>query len=172
MKARRAPAWPENERREHGGPCVNFDPYGRAAEVLLVEDNPSDVALTRHLFAAVALPVNLSVARDGEEAVAQVRRQADGGGDGPDLILLDLNLPRMSGLEVLGELKADERLRRIPVIVLTTSSAEQDVRSAYGRHANAYVTKPVDLDQFIRVIGSIEQFWLSVVRLPEARDRP
>ena len=145
---------------------------GRPAEVLLVEDNPSDVALTRHLFGAVSLPVNLSVAHDGEEAVALLRRQAGGGdGDCPDLILLDLNLPRMSGLEVLGELKADERLQRIPVIVLTTSSAERDVRSAYGRHANAYVTKPVDLDQFIHVIGAIERFWLGVARLPQAKDR-
>jgi CheY-like chemotaxis protein len=151
---------------------VNLDPVGRPAEVLLVEDNPSDVALTRHLFGAVALPVNLSVAYDGEEAVALLRRRADGGdGDCPDLVLLDLNLPRMSGLEVLGELKADERLQRIPVIVLTTSSAEQDVRSAYSRHANAYVTKPVDLDQFIHVIGAIEQFWLDVARLPRARER-
>jgi CheY-like chemotaxis protein len=133
-----------------------------------VEDNPSDVALTRHLFGAVSLPVNLSVAHDGEEAVVLVRGQADGGG--PDLILLDLNLPRMSGLEVLGELKADERLRHIPVIVLTTSSAERDVRSAYSQGANAYVTKPVDLDRFIHVIGAIEQFWLDVVRLPLDQD--
>src|SRR6266536_2250958 len=161
---------PLHPPRPPGGPRVNLDPVGRPAEVLLVEDNPSDVALTRHLFGAVALPVNLSVAYDGEEAVALLRRRADGGdGDCPDLVLLDLNLPRMSGLEVLGELKADERLQRIPVIVLTTSSAEQDVRSAYSRHANAYVTKPVDLDQFIHVIGAIEQCWLDVARLPQAR---
>ena len=145
---------------------------GQPAEVLLVEDNPSDVALARHLFGAVAVPVHLSVAHDGEEAVTLLRRRAGGGdGDCPDLVLLDLNLPRMSGLEVLGELKADERLQRIPVIVLTTSSAERDVHAAYSRHANAYVTKPVDLDQFIHVIGAIERFWLDVARLPPARDR-
>jgi CheY-like chemotaxis protein len=148
---------------------VSLGRDSRALGVLLVEDNPSDVALTRHLFGAVSLPVDLSVAHDGEEAVSLVRRKADGG-ERPDLILLDLNLPRMSGLEVLGELKADERLRHIPVIVLTTSSAERDVRSAYSHHANAYVTKPVDLDQFIHVIGAIEQFWLGVVRLPRDRD--
>jgi chemotaxis family two-component system response regulator Rcp1 len=140
----------------------------RPMEVLLVEDNPSDVALTRTLLGKALFPSNLSVAYDGEEAMAFVRQEGTfTDSPTPDLILLDLNLPRKGGLEVLAELKADRELRRIPVIVLTTSGADRDVQAAYEHHSNAYVTKPVDLDQFTHIISAIEEFWLSIVRLPE-----
>ncbi|HEX8393316.1 MAG TPA: response regulator [Longimicrobium sp.] len=139
----------------------------RPIEVLLVEDNPGDVRLTREALKEGKVRNNLSVAPDGVEALAYLRRQgryADA--KRPDLILLDLNLPRKDGREVLGEIKADPALRTIPVVILTTSEAERDISGAYALHANCYITKPVDLDQFITVVKSIEDFWFTIVKLP------
>ncbi len=139
----------------------------RSIEVLLVEDNPGDVRLTMEAMRESKVIVNLSVAPDGEEALAFLRRLGPHlGAPRPDLILLDLNLPRKDGREVLAEIKADADLRRIPVVVLTTSRAEEDILRTYDLHANCFITKPVDLDQFITVVASISDFWFSVVRLP------
>lgn len=136
-------------------------------EILLIEDNPGDVRLTREVLKDGRIRNTLNVVGDGVEALAFLRRQGEYA-DRPcqDLILLDLNLPKKDGREVLAEIKADPDLRRIPVVVLTTSSAEIDILAAYDLHANCYITKPVDLDQFVRVVRSIEDFWLSIVRLP------
>ena len=144
---------------------TNFS--GRAIEILLVEDNPGDVRLTIEGLNEAKVRNNLQVARDGVEALEFLRRQgrfADA--VRPDLILLDLNLPRMDGREVLAEVKSDPDLKAIPVVVLTTSSAEQDILHSYQLQANCYITKPVDLEQFIKVVRSIEDFWLTIVRLP------
>ena len=139
----------------------------RIIEILLVEDNPGDVRLTREAFNEGRLLNNLNVVNDGVEALAYLRQEGEyASRTRPDLVLLDLNLPRKDGREVLEEIKADEKLRMIPVVVLTTSAAQEDVTRAYGSHANCYITKPVDLDQFLRVAQSIESFWLSLVRLP------
>jgi chemotaxis family two-component system response regulator Rcp1 len=139
----------------------------RTIEILLVEDNPGDARLTLEAFKEGRVLNNLSVVKDGVEALAYLRRQGPyTAAKTPDLILLDLNLPRKSGREVLVEIKQDERLRTIPVVVLTTSADEQDVARAYSGHANCYITKPVDLEQFLRVVQSIESFWLTLVRLP------
>ena len=141
---------------------------GRPIHILLVEDNPGDVRLTREALLEARVRNHLSVAKDGVEALAMLRRvPLPGEGPRPDLVLLDLNLPRMDGREVLAEMKGDPDLRRIPVVVLTTSKAEEDVLRSYDLHANSYITKPVDLDQFIRVAQAIEDFWLTVVTLPE-----
>ena len=140
-------------------------------EILLVEDSESDVVLTQALLKDAKVVNHLSVARDGEEALRRVRLEGEHrDAPRPDLILLDLNLPRMDGREVLRELKQspDPELRRIPVVVLTTSVLERDVLAAYEQHANAYIPKPIDLDQFASVVNAIEAFWLSAVRLPEA----
>ena len=136
-------------------------------EILLVEDNPGDVELTREALLESKIHMQLSVVPDGVEALAFLRREgryADA--PRPDLILLDLNLPKKDGRTVLGEIKQDRSLRHIPVVILTSSQAEQDIVRAYDLHANCYVTKPVDLDQFISIVQSIEQFWLTVVKLP------
>jgi chemotaxis family two-component system response regulator Rcp1 len=140
----------------------------RPIEILLVEDSPGDVRLTREALRDAKVSNNLYVARDGVEAMAFLRRETAefAGCPRPDLILLDLNLPRKTGHEVLEEIKADQALRRIPVVILTTSQAEQDVLRTYDLHANCYISKPVDLDQFITVVQSIEDFWLTIVRLP------
>src|SRR3569833_2633549 len=135
-------------------------------EILLVEDNPADVRLTQEALREGKVKNNLSVARDGEEALAFLRRDNT---PRPDLILLDLNLPRRDGREVLKEIKDDPQLRMIPVVVLTTSAAESDILKSYSLHANCYITKPVDLDQFITVVKSIDDFWLTIVRLPPGR---
>lgn len=135
--------------------------------ILLVEDNPGDVRLTVEALREGKVHNHLSVARDGVEALAFLRQQGEfADAPRPDVILLDLNLPKKDGREVLAEIKADERLRRIPVVVLTTSKAEEDILRSYALHANCYVTKPVDLEQFITVVRSIEDFWFSIVRLP------
>jgi len=141
--------------------------HGRAIEILLVEDNPGDVRLTIEGLNEGKVRNNLHVARDGVEALEFLRHEA-GFRDSirPDLILLDLNLPRMDGREVLAEIKSDPDLKTIPVVVLTTSRAEQDVLHSYELQANCYVTKPVDLEQFITVVKSIEDFWLTIVTLP------
>jgi CheY-like chemotaxis protein len=142
-------------------------PSGRAVEILLVEDNPGDVRLTIEGLKEAKVRNNLHVARDGVEALEFLRRQGQfGDAVRPDLILLDLNLPRMDGREVLAAIKSDPNLKTIPVVVLTTSSAEQDVVHSYELQANSYITKPVDLEQFIKVVRSIEDFWLTIVTLP------
>jgi chemotaxis family two-component system response regulator Rcp1 len=140
----------------------------RPVEILLVEDNPGDVRLTIEGLKEGKVHNNLHVAQDGVEALAYLRREGKhAGAVRPDLILLDLNLPRMDGREVLSAIKSDARMRTIPVVVLTTSRAEQDVLGSYDLHANCYITKPVDLEQFMTVVKSIEDFWLRVVTLPQ-----
>lgn len=140
----------------------------RPVEVLLVEDNPGDVRLTQEAFKDGRVLVNLTVAMDGVEALEVLNRKGVHSQKvRPDLILLDLNLPRKNGREVLEEIKADDDLKRIPVIVMTTSKAEQDIYRAYNLNANCYVTKPVDLDAFLNVVRSIEDFWLTIVTLPQ-----
>ncbi len=139
----------------------------RIFEILLVEDNPADVRLTMEAFKDAKILSNIHVARDGEEAMRFLRHSGDfASAPTPDLVLLDLNLPKKDGREVLREIKSDPRLRRIPVVVLTTSSDESDVHSAYDMFVNAYVTKPVDLDQFMKIVSVIDEFWLSIVKLP------
>ena len=140
---------------------------GRPIEILLVEDNPGDVRLTIEGLNEGKVRNNLHVARDGVEAMAFLRREGEyRDAVRPDLILLDLNLPRKDGREVLQDLKQDPALRAIPVVVLTTSRSEQDVLRSYELQANCYITKPVDLEQFITVVKSIEDFWLTIVTLP------
>jgi two-component system, chemotaxis family, response regulator Rcp1 len=139
----------------------------RPVEILMVEDNPGDVRLTREALKEGKIANNIHVARDGVEAMAFLRREGEcASAPRPDLILLDLNLPRKDGREVLAEIKADSDLKRIPVVVLTTSKAEEDIIRAYNLHANCYITKPVDLDRFITIVRSIEDFWLTIVQLP------
>ncbi|MCY3896027.1 MAG: response regulator [Chloroflexi bacterium] len=140
---------------------------GAPIEILLVEDNPGDVRLTQEAVREAKIRNTLNVVNDGEQAIAYVRRQgAYADRRRPDLILLDLNLPRKDGREVLQDLKSDPDLHRIPVVVLTSSAAEQDILRTYDLYANAYVTKPVDLEQFMRVVSSIQDFWLNIVKLP------
>jgi CheY-like chemotaxis protein len=136
-------------------------------EILLVEDNPADVRLTQEALKEGKVRNHLHVARDGIEAMEFLRRSGRfANAVRPDLILLDLNLPRKDGREVLSDIKRDPELKSIPVVVLTTSSAETDIFKSYTLHANCYITKPVDLDQFVQVVKSIDDFWLTVVRLP------
>ena len=141
--------------------------FVRPITVLMVEDSPSDALMTREALAHAKFLNNLFVVEDGVEAMAFLR-QTGKFADAlkPDLILLDLNLPKKDGREVLAEIKADERLRLIPVVVLTTSQADEDIAKAYGLHANCYVTKPVDFSSFAEVVRSIRHFWFSVVTLP------
>jgi len=139
----------------------------RPIEILLVEDNPGDVRLTKEALKEGKVMNVLNTVGDGEEALAYLRRQgAHAQATRPDLVLLDLNLPRKSGREVLAEIKEDPDLKRIPVVILTVSEAEQDIIKSYNLHANCYITKPVNLEQFIEVVKSIEDFWLTVVMLP------
>jgi two-component system, chemotaxis family, response regulator Rcp1 len=136
-------------------------------EILLVEDSPGDVLLTREALRDAKIRLNLQVAADGEEAMALLRREGKYvAASRPDLILLDLNLPKKDGREVLQEIKADANLAIIPVVILTTSASEADVLRSYQLHANCFVTKPVDLEQFLIVVKSIDNFWLTVVKLP------
>lgn len=140
---------------------------GKPIEILLVEDNPADVRLTQEALKEGKVRNNLYVARDGVEALEYLMRVGKfEKAVRPDLVLLDLNLPRKDGREVLQVIKADPELKAIPVVVLTTSSAEADIMRSYKLHANCYITKPVDLEQFVKVIKSIDDFWLTVVRLP------
>ena len=139
----------------------------RPVQVLLVEDNPGDVRLTIEALKEAKVVNKLTVVKDGIEALSLLRRQGQHARAArPDLILLDLNLPRKDGREVLAEIKADDNLKHIPVVILTTSQDEQDVLKSYNLYANCYITKPVDLDQFIKVVKSIEDFWLGIVVLP------
>jgi len=140
----------------------------KPAEVLLVEDNPGDARLTQEAFKEGKVLNVVRVVSDGEEALAFLRRQGPfADAPRPDLILLDLNLPKKDGREVLAEIKADPDLKRIPVVILTTSKAEEDIARTYNLHANCYITKPVDLEQFLQVVRSIEDFWLAIVQLPK-----
>jgi len=140
---------------------------GRPIEILLVEDSPGDVRLTREALTANKIRNTLHVVADGVQALAFLRKQGKhANAPRPNLILLDLNLPKKDGREVLAEIKGDPDLRRIPVVVLTTSGAEEDILKAYNLNANCYVTKPVNLDSFIQVVKSIESFWVMVVELP------
>lgn len=135
--------------------------------VLLIEDDPGDVLITREAFAENKVRNHLSVVNDGVKALQFLRREAEyAGAPRPDLILLDLNLPRMDGHEVLAHIKSDADLQRIPVVVLTTSDAEEDVLRSYDLHANAYVTKPVDFERFLGVVRQIDDFFVTVVKLP------
>ena len=136
-------------------------------EILLVEDNPGDARLTREALAHSKVKNNLHHARDGEEAVAFLRRQGQwANAPTPDLVLLDLNLPRRDGREVLEDIKRDPALMHIPVVILTSSQAEEDILRTYRLHANCFITKPVDLEQLTKVVQGIEQFWFTLVRLP------
>ena len=136
-------------------------------EVLLVEDDPGDVLMTQEAFHDYKVSNNLTVITNGEDALAYLRKQGEyADATTPDLVLLDLNLPRRDGREVLREVKADPALRRIPVVVLTTSGAEEDVLASYDLHANAYVRKPVDFEQFVSAVRAIDDFFITVVRLP------
>jgi len=138
-----------------------------AIEVLLVEDSPGDVRLTREAFKNAKVHVNLHVAADGTEAMAFLRREGKyADAPRPDLILLDLNLPKKDGREVLKEIKESPALKSIPVVILTTSASDVDILRSYLLHANCYISKPVDLSGFLKVVKSIDDFWLSVVKLP------
>lgn len=142
----------------------------KAINILLVEDNPGDVRLTQEVLKDGRICNNLSVVMDGEEALTFLKKTGQYvNAVRPDIILLDLNLPKKDGRQVLAEIKVDPELMSIPVIVLTTSAAEQDILNTYANHANAYITKPVDLDQFIKVVRTIEDFWLTIVKLPSAK---
>ena len=143
----------------------------RPIEILLIEDNPGDARLTQEALREARVANRLSHVNDGVEAMAFVRREAPfADAPHPDLILLDLNLPRKDGREVLAELKADPVLRLIPVVVLTTSEAEQDILRTYELHGNCYITKPVDLEKFLHIVRAVESFWLAIVKLPGRRD--
>ena len=146
---------------------MSYRQEGRPVRILLVEDNPADVRLTQEALRDAKVRNEIHVAIDGEQAMEFLHKAGKyGDAKRPDVVLLDLNLPRKSGLEVLKEIKEDDELKRIPVVVITSSKAEQDIVRTYNLHANCYVTKPVDLHQFLEVVKSIEDFWLSIVRLP------
>ncbi|OEU41202.1 response regulator [Methanosarcina sp. Ant1] len=140
---------------------------GKPIEIFIVEDNEGDVGLIEEVFEEAKIKSDIHVAEDGEEAMLYLRGEGKFSGfPRPDLILLDLNLPKKDGREVLREIKEDNNLKNIPVVVLTTSRAEKDILRSYELHANAYVTKPLDFDQLIKVVKSIENFWLEIVNLP------
>ena len=144
-----------------------MDAPSKPVEILLIEDNPGDARLAREALRDAKVRNNLSWVTDGVEGLAYLRQEGKYSQSvRPDLILLDLNLPRKDGREVLSEIKVDEKLRRIPVVILTTSQAEEDVLRAYHLNANCYITKPVDLEQFMKVVKTIEDFWLTIVKLP------
>jgi len=139
----------------------------KTVDILLVEDNPGDARLTQEALKDSKISNTLSIVDDGVEAMAFLRRQGKyAGAPRPDLILLDLNLPRKSGREVLSEIKMDDELKSIPVVVLTISRAEEDICRSYNSHANCYITKPLDFNQFLTITKSIEDFWLTIVKLP------
>ena len=143
---------------------------GRPIEILLVEDNPADVRLTVEILKETKVRNTLAIAADGIEALDLLRRIGRyTHAVRPDLILLDLNLPRKDGRQVLAEIKADLDLKRIPVVILTSSKAEEDIIKSYNLYANCYVTKPVDLEQFVKVVKSIEDFWLTIVKFPQGK---
>ena len=146
---------------------MNSSRGGRPIQILMVEDNPDDIELTVEALKDARVANHLTVVRDGEEALSYLRcRGKYAQAVRPDLILLDLNMPRKNGRDVLRDIKNDPKLKRIPVVILTTSQAEEDILHTYDLHANCYITKPVDFNQFLKVVRSIEDFWLTVVRLP------
>lgn len=146
---------------------MNLETQPQPVDILLVEDNAGDVRLTKEVLKDSKVRNNLIVATNGQEALDCLRKKGKYVGTvRPDLILLDLNLPVMDGREVLAQIKDDRELKRIPVVILTTSKAEEDILKTYNLHANCYVTKPVDLEQFCRVVKSLEDFWLAIVKLP------
>jgi CheY-like chemotaxis protein len=152
---------------------MDFFNQAKPIEILLVEDNPGDARLAREALKDSKVKNNLAIVDDGVKALEYLRKQGEfASAPSPDLILLDLNLPRKDGREVLAEIKGDGMLKRIPVVVLTTSRAEQDVLKSYNLHANCYITKPIDLGQFITVVKSIEDFWLTIVKLPPCEECP
>jgi CheY-like chemotaxis protein len=156
---------PRSEKRRHL--LVRAKEDCHPIDILMVEDNPGDIRLTLEALKENKMNNTLHVAKDGVEAMAFLRREGKyADAPRPDLILLDLNLPKKDGREVLAEIKADPALMRIPVVILTTSQAEEDILRSYSLHANCFVTKPVDLDRFIKVVQSIEQFWITIVKLP------
>lgn len=157
-------------------PAAVLAPFGldlaRPVRILLVEDSPSDVAMTRAALKEGRIANELSVVDDGEKAMAFVRREGEyARAPRPDLILLDLNLPKMDGREVLEQLKQDPELKVIPIVVLSTSAAEADVQRCYETYANSYVIKPIGVDAFLDAVRGIEDFWLALVRLPDSNDR-
>jgi chemotaxis family two-component system response regulator Rcp1 len=164
-------AWKWNDILLHnpkgnGGRLIKKE-RGKPIEVLLVEDNPGDIRLTQEAFKEGKVRNNLHIATDGVEAMDFLKKVGDKSeSPRPDLILLDLNLPRKDGREVLAEIKNDEDLKTIPVVILTTSRADEDILKTYRLHANCYITKPVDLEQFLNVVQTIENFWLTMVKLP------
>ena len=140
----------------------------RPVEIMLLEDNPGDVRLTMEALKEAKVSNNLNIVIDGEEAMAFLRKEGKfSNAPKPDLILLDLNVPKKDGREVLKEIKADKNFRFIPVVILTSSQVDEDIINAYDQHANCYITKPVDLDQFMKIVASIEEFWLTIVKLPK-----
>ena len=144
---------------------------GRLAQILLVEDNEGDVVLTKRAFAESKIANNLSVAKNGEEAISRLRKEGEyANTETPDIILLDLNLPKMSGQEVLQVIKNDERLRYIPIIILSSSRAEQDVVKSYDLHANGYIVKPVNMNDLSQVVSKLEAFWFTLVVMPDSSD--
>jgi chemotaxis family two-component system response regulator Rcp1 len=148
---------------------ANFESTPQPIDILLVEDNEADIRLTQEVFTESKIQNNLMIANNGEEAIACLRQQGKYQACvRPDLILLDLNLPVKDGREVLAQIKSDPEFKSIPVVILTTSKAEEDVLKTYDLHANCYITKPVDLEQFITVVSYIEDFWLTIVKLPRA----
>ena len=150
---------------------MNFKGKIRPVEILLVDDNPGDIRLTQEALKDGKVLNNLHVAEDGLEALEFLRKKGEFKDEiTPDLILLDLNLPKRNGREVLSEIKGDELLKHIPVVILTISRAEEDIIKSYELHANCYITKPVDMNQFIKIVRSIENFWFSIVKLPPNAD--
>lgn len=146
---------------------MDFEGNCRLFEVLLVEDNPGDAQLTKIALEEGKMQINLNVVEDGVEALLYLRRIGKyTAAAHPDLVLLDLNLPKKDGREVLEEIKADEALRRIPIVILTTSQSEEDVLKVYNLNANCYIPKPVDFERFVKIVQSIEDFWFTIVKLP------
>jgi chemotaxis family two-component system response regulator Rcp1 len=149
------------------GKTMNNEEIGKNIEILLVEDNPADIRLAQEAFKDAKVHNILYTVEDGEEAMAFLRREGKyADASRPDLILLDLNLPKKDGREVLAEIKTDEHLKLIPVVILTVSKDEEDILKTYNLHANCYITKPIDFEQFMKVVKTIEEFWLTIVKLP------
>ena len=139
----------------------------KVLKILLVDDSPSDVPLTREALKDSPVPIQITVARDGVEAIDYLHQAKLGFGDRPDLVLLDLNLPRKNGREVLAEVKSSPALKQIPVVVLTSSNSEEDISEAYSLNANCYITKPADLSEYVNVLKAVEDFWFFTATLPE-----
>jgi len=151
------------------GELMAVNEMGEIVEILLVEDNPGDARLTLEAFKEGKVRTNLNIVDDGQKAMEYLRKEGKyADKPRPDIVLLDLNLPKKDGREVLAEVKADDGLKLIPIVILTTSKAEEDILNTYDHHANCYITKPVDLGQFMEVVKSIENFWLTLVKLPRS----